>query len=575
MGIYKRYFFRYKGPFLLSIGCVVLEALCDLMGPTFMARMIDEGIAPGQMRGVLTWGGRMLLFTAIGAVFAVARNILSSHVSQRIGADLRHDLFEKILNFSEAGADALPGGSLITRMTNDTTQVTQFVNGLMRIFLKAPITCVGSIVLASLLNFRLSLVIYGVVVVVTGLIVLSMKLSYPRFARLQRAMDRMNAVVQEYLLGVRLVKAFGTCDTEVKRFGQANAELMARSVSTQIVITLIAPLMSLVVGLGSALIILAGSALFAQGLVMPGNVSAFTIYMAQILSSLLMITNIFHTFVRTKASTARIKEVLNAPADFPHAGGDARLAGDVVFDGVTFAYPSGSGVPVIKNLSFSASAGKSLAIIGPTGSGKSTICALLLRFYDVQNGRVVVDGVDVRDMDVDVLRKNMAVVPQNPMLFSGTVDGNIRCGNTAASPAQVASAARQAQADFIEKMPLGFESVLGSAGVNLSGGQKQRLSIARGLLRDAPILLLDDATSALDAITEARVREMLKRFSKDHTVIAVTQRLTTAMAFDKILVIEDGVRVGYGGHEALLETCDTYRDIYFSQVDGRGGDLDE
>ncbi|MEF9895784.1 MAG: ABC transporter ATP-binding protein, partial [Clostridia bacterium] len=228
-----------------------------------------------------------------------------------------------------------------------------------------------------------------------------------------------------------------------------------------------------------------------------------------------------------------------------------------------------------KNLSFSASAGKSLAIIGPTGSGKSTICALLLRFYDVQNGRVVVDGVDVRDMDVDVLRKNIAVVPQDPMLFSGTVSDNIRCGNTAASPAQVASAARQAQADFIEKMPLGFESVLGSAGVNLSGGQKQRLAIARGLLRDAPILLLDDATSALDAITEARVREMLKRFSKDHTVIAITQRSTTAMAFDKILVIEDGVRVGYGRHEALLKTCAIYRDIYLSQVDSRGGDWDE
>lgn len=307
MGIYAGYLKRYRAPFVLAILCVSCEAFCDLLGPTLMSRVIDTGVEQGSMQSVLYWGGLMLLVTAIGAVFAITRNNIASRVSQKLGADIRLDMFSKIINFSESSVDKLESGLLITRMTNDSSQVTQFINGLMRIFMKAPITCIGSIVLASVLNLKLSLIIYGVVALVSVLIIVSMKLSYPRFARLQQAMDRVNLVVQEYLIGVRLVKAFGTYKEECGRFDTANDDLTQKGISSQIIITLISPIMTLVVGIGTVLAIYFGSLLFNVNMVQPGEISAFTIYMSQMLGSLMMISNIFNVFVRTKASSQRIR----------------------------------------------------------------------------------------------------------------------------------------------------------------------------------------------------------------------------------------------------------------------------
>ncbi|MEG1776838.1 MAG: ABC transporter ATP-binding protein, partial [Clostridia bacterium] len=439
-GIYHKYIARYKLPFCISILCVACEAACDLLGPTIMARVINEGIAAKAVSSVFHWGGMMLLIALAGAAFAISRSVLSSKISQRIGADLRHDLFQKIVHFSEPSADRLQGGSLITRMTNDTTQVTQFINGMMRIFIKAPITCVGSIVLASLLNLRLSLVVYASVAVVAVLLTISMKLSYRRFAKLQSAMDRLNSVVQEYLLGVRLVKAFGAYDEEARRFSQANTSLMKRGVSAQLVITLISPMISLTIGIGTVLILALGGRLFTLGQARPGDISAFVIYMSQILSSLLMITNIFNTFVRTKASTARIQEVLDAQNDFSPQGVVEKLSGAVAFEDVTFAYPTGSQVPALSKLSFCVRPGESLAVIGSTGSGKSTLCWLLLRFYDVNEGRILLDGRDIRTLDIDTVRQNVAIVPQKAMLFSGTVAQSIRWGDPNASDEAVRAA---------------------------------------------------------------------------------------------------------------------------------------
>lgn len=569
MEIYWKYFNKYKYLFFAGVGCVTMEAICDLLGPTLMARIIDYGIEQGQVSAVFHWGAIMLIVTAFGAVFAVSRNILASNVSQRLGADLRFDLFSKIVNFSETSADKIEGGSLITRLTNDTTQVVQFANGIMRIFLKAPITCIGSIILASILNFRLSLIIYGVVAIVSVCIIVSMKLSYPRFSKLQKAMDRVNSVMQEYLIGVRLVKAFGTYGEEKERFKDANENLMDKGISSQIVITMIAPILNFTVGIGTILVIYIGSRLFSLSMTGAGDVSAFTIYMSQILSSLLTITNVFNTFVRTKASTARIKEILDCEDDFEHGRGSEKLEGNICFEDVTFAYPQGSGMPVLKNLSFSIERGQNLAIIGPTGSGKSTIAWLLLRFYDADSGRILIDGRDMRQMDVDVVRGNVALVPQKAMLFSGSVEENIRWGNQEATREQVQEAACKAQAAFVEEMSCGFESMLGSSGVNLSGGQRQRISIARGLIKDAPVLVLDDATSALDAVTEAKVRKQLMEEKADRTIITITQRCTTAMFADKILVMEDGASVGLGSHSELLESCEVYREIYRSQVESR------
>lgn len=567
MKLYGKYFKRYKMPFFTAVLCVTLEAVCDLLGPTLMSHIVNSGIEKGSLEEVYYWGMLMLIVTVTGACFAVSRNILSSRVSQRMGADLRADLFEKIMSFSEMSADKVESGSLITRMTNDTSQIIQFVNGVMRIFLKAPILCIGSIVLASLLNFRLSLVIYGVVAAVTVLIYISMKISYPRFYQLQKAMDQVNSKVQEYLIGVRLIKAFGTFETERDKFEEANLNLTQKGISSQMVITIISPLLSLVVGVGTAVVIYIGSRLFTMNLANTGDITAFTIYMAQILTSLIMITNVFTMFVRTKASTARIGEVFDCEEDCLRSNEHRRLSGKITFENVTFAYPGGSGVPAIKELSFSVNSGESLAVIGPTGSGKSTITWLLLRFYDVDSGKIILDNYDIKELGADEVRSNVAIVPQNSMLFSGSVAENLRWGDKLASIDDLRQAVEKTQADFVMEMPDGYDSLLGSGGVNLSGGQKQRLSIARGILKKAPILILDDATSALDAVTEAKIRENLKNKAFNQTIIMITQRCGTAMSADKILVMENGGKVGFGTHEELMNSCEVYQDIYRTQIE--------
>jgi ATP-binding cassette subfamily B protein len=571
MNIYKTYFGRYKIPFFAGVVCVSCEAVCDLLGPTIMAKIINEGIELSSVDSVLRYGSWMLLVTFLGAVFAVTRNMLASRVSQRLGADLRYDLFSKIMRFSEHAADKIQSGSLITRLTNDVQQITQFINGTMRIFFKAPVTCIGSIVLATLLNPGLSLIMYAVVAVVAIGIVASMRLSYPRYGALQRAMDRLNSVVQEYLIGVRLVKAFGTYDSEKKRFGEANDDMYKKGVAAQIIITFISPIMTLSVGIGTVLAIWFGANQTAAGLTEPGDVSAFTIYMAQILTSLLMITNIFNVFVRTKASNARVREVLEGDEDFVKDGAAkpaTRLGGSVAFERVTFSYPGSAGDPVLKDLSFSIGEGKTLAVIGPTGSGKSTIAWLLLRFYDADAGRILIGGRDIREADPALVRASVAIVPQKPMLFSGSVKSNLLWGDRDAADEQLARALDTAQADFVRDMPEGTDSILGSGGVNISGGQKQRVSIARALIKNAPVLILDDATSALDAVTEAKVRAGLVRDRKG-TLVLITQRCSTAMSADAILVLDAGCAVGFGTHAQLMQTCETYRDIYRSQIDSK------
>lgn len=569
MKIYLPYLKKYKIPFTLAILCVALESVCDLLGPTLMSKVIDQGISHSSVPGVLYWGGWMLVSTALGAAFALTRNYLASTVSQRIGADLRQDLFARILHFSETGADQIESGSLITRMTNDTNMLVQFINGTMRIIFKAPLTCLGSIVLASLLNLRLSLLIYGTVLLIGSCILISTRLSYPRFARLQKAIDRMNTVTQEYLLGIRLVKAFGTYSTEVERFELTNTALKKQGISSQSIITFMTPLLTLVSGLGTVLIIWMGSRLFPQGLASAGDISAFTIYMAQILSSLLMITNILNIFIRTKASTHRLQEILACPLDDDQEDielNPSSYTGAVQFRHVTFSYPQGSGEPALKDISFQVDAGTRLAVIGPTGSGKSTLAWLLLRFYEPDSGEIFLDGQKLSSLPCSTVRRQVAIVPQKPMLFSGSVADNLHWGKGDASPEEMDTCIHQAQAEFIYEMPGQYDSPLGSGGVNLSGGQKQRLSIARALLRHSPVLILDDSTSALDAVTEARVREALNN-RQEGTTITITQKCTTAMYADQILVLEDGHCVGFGTHQELLQQCDTYRSIYNSQVD--------
>jgi len=568
MRIYGKYFKKYKALFFIGVTFVFLEAMCDLLQPTIMARIIDQGVRNKNMSLVISLGLLMLLVTALGAAFAATRSILASKVSQSFGADLREDLFAKVMRFSEDSIDRLDSGSLITRLTNDTSQIVQFSNGMMRIFFKAPITFLGSILLAIALSAKLSLVMLTVLVLVTILITISMKLSYDRFAKVQVAVDKVNGVVQEYLMGIRLVKAFGKFQEEETKFEAANDDLKKKNISTQIVITYFAPLLSLSVSLGIAAVLYIGSLIFQQGDIEVGKVAAFISYMAQILISIIMITNVFNTFVRSKASTERINEILESGEDFPREGkGFSEESGTLVFEKVTFAYPHGSGLPAVRDLSFEIKPGETLAIIGPTGSGKSTIMWLCLRFYDVDEGRILVDGTDLKAIDTKKLRDHIAIASQKPELFSGTVLENISWGNSGMSLEDVREAAKVAMADgFIQEMSAGYESLLSQGGVNLSGGQKQRISIARALAKKSPLLILDDSTSALDAVTDYKVRKAIRVFRPGKATIIITQRIGTAMGADKILVMYNGEAAGFGRYEELLETCLTYRELYDSQI---------
>ncbi|WP_312712174.1 ABC transporter ATP-binding protein [Proteiniclasticum ruminis] len=573
MNIYKRYFRKYRVLFFTATTFVFLEAMADLLQPTIMARIIDEGVREKSVETVIGYGLLMLFITFLGAVFATLRNILASKVSQGFGKDLRADLFEKIMNFSEGSADRMESGSLITRMTNDTAQAVQFVNGMMRIFFKAPVTGIGSMILAAALSPKLSMILFLVVGVVAVLIYFSMKLSYERFAKVQYAMDRLNLVVQEYLLGIRLVKAFGRQDFEEEKFAKSNEDLERKGISSQLVIAYFAPVLSLVVSLGIAMVLYTGSILFVRQEIEVGKVAAFISYMTQILTSIIMITNIFTTFVRTKASTERIHEVFMAEED---AKGGTKVstseAMSVVFENLSFSYPSGSGLYALENLSFRINAGETLAVIGPTGSGKSTLVWLLLRFYDVKEGRILLDGIDIRDYAVDKVRNAVSVSSQKTMLFSGSIRDNIAWSSPEMSPERVESAAQAAQAEeFILSMQEGYESSIYQGAVNLSGGQKQRVSIARALAKESKLLILDDSTSALDAVTDRKVREAIKEFKPRRTTILITQRIGTAMGADKILVLSQGKMEGFGTHGDLMKNSSTYRDLYVSQI----GELDK
>lgn len=584
MGLYYKYIKKYEVQFLIAIFCVTFEAFCDLLVPTMMSKMIQNGIEGSSLHAVMLWGRRMLFVTAIGAVLATLRNNLSGIISQKATADLREDLFRKILHLSEESYHEMTAGSLITRMTNDTSQIARFINGTMRIFLKAPITCIGSIVLATMLNFRLSIMIYAVVAIVGGLIVLSMKVSYLRFYKLQKAYDDLNAKVMEYLLGIRLVKAFGTYDMEVDKFNRTNQRVLQNNISAQVPVTVISPLLTFTAGVGSAAVVYIGSFFYHVNLANAGEITAFTVYMAQILTSLVMITNIFSVFVRTKASKERI-EVLFRMEEEGTKQSKAKNEEDEVdqsrrehtnilsFAHVSFAYPKSHEKKVLDDISFEMKQGETIAVIGPTGSGKTTLLSLLLAFYENFQGKIYFQNSDIKKLGINHIRKEISYVPQKAMLFYGSVESNLKWGNEKAKEDYVDEQIKRANAEFIYRLKEGKQTFIEQNGVNLSGGQKQRISIARGFIKKAKLYLLDDVTSALDAITEAKILENLK--NRKDSILFVTQKCSSARWADKILVLSEGKNVGFGTHDQLLKSCLTYQQIYQSQMQGYAWEEEE
>ncbi|WP_217560763.1 ABC transporter ATP-binding protein [Paenibacillus sp. GbtcB18] len=628
MPISRKYISKYWKPFSAAVAFLTLEALCDLTLPTLMSKIIDVGVAGKQMDYVWRMGGIMLLVTALGAISASVRNVVSSHVSQKFGAELRSDLFRKIQSLSFENIDRFDRASLVTRLTNDVTQVQMFVNGLMRVFVKAPLLCIGSLIMAARLNPPLSVILAVVVPVVGILIAINMKVGFPYFIKVQQALDRVNGIIREYLSGVRVVKAFNRFDYEVGKFGRANEEYRSRSVTAMRVMSAFNPGITLTVNFGIVAVLWLGGLRVDQGQMQAGHIIAFVNYMTQILFSLMLISMVFNMFVRARASAGRIAEIfaeettmaaqtpataasaangsLGSSADKPASGTltgvrtdahtwaqprsvadparpggfaavgpnpvaappSARPAGgSVEFENVTFSYEGASGEPVLRRVTFSCEPGQTVGIIGSTGSGKSTLVSLIPRFYDAVSGTVKVNGTDVRELEPSRLREKIAVVPQKTVLFTGTVADNLRWGKEDASPEEMEHAARMAEAhEFIAASPEGYETRLGQGGVNFSGGQKQRLSIARAIVRKPEILILDDCTSAVDAATEARIKDALKKYAEGLTCLLIAQRITSVMDADKIVVLDRGEIVGSGTHDELLGSCRVYREIFQSQM---------
>lgn len=570
----RKYVKKYWKGFLLAIFFLTIESAADLMMPTLLAVIIDNGIANADMNFVLRMGGIMLLITAFGAVAASMRNVLAVQVSQKFGAELRSDLFRKIQNLGVAQVDKLEKASLITRMTNDITLVQNFVGGLMRIFVKAPLVGIGALILAIRLNPELSTVFAVVVPIVAILVAVNMKLGFIRFMKVQQSLDRVNAAVREYLSGVRVVKAFNRFDYEVDKFAATNEEQRAAATRAMRTMAVFNPAIMLTVNLGVVAILWIGGLWVDSGRMNGGQVGeivAFINYMTQILFALMMVSMVFTMFVRARASALRIGEVFKQEAEMTWRigrgeGQEGVKEGRIDFENVTFAY-AGSQAPVLKGVTFSCRPGETVGIIGSTGSGKSSLVHLVPRFYDVTAGRVLVDGIDVRELDPALLRERIAIVPQKSVLFTGTIRDNIRWGDEHASDEDVERAARMAEAhEFVAKLPEGYDSRLGQRGVNLSGGQKQRLSIARALVRKPRILILDDCTSAVDNTTESRIKGALRTYASDLTCLIIAQRITSVMDLDQIIVMDLGEVVGVGAHEELLRGNRVYREIYESQI---------
>lgn len=574
MNYFKKYWVRYWKPFTLAVSCLMMEAIGDLLQPTIMSKIVDIGVAGKNMRYVIQMGALMLGVTAIGAVFAISRNIVSSNVSQNFGRDLRNDLYRKIQSFSFDNIDKFEAASLVTRLTNDVTQVQGFVHGLMRIFVKAPLLCIGGLIMATLLNPGMAWVLLAVVPIVSLLIFFSMRTGYPFFIRVQKSLDKVNGVMREYLSGVRVVKAFNRFEYETERFAGVNQDLAQTTISAMRVMAVFTPLIMLTVNISIIAVLWFGGIRVNDGSMHVGQIIAFINYMTQILFSLMMISNVFNMFVRARASAERIGDVLAETSTMHEEEKPAALedyTGRIDFENVSFRYGNSSGEPVLRNISFDCKPGETLGIIGSTGSGKSTLVGLIPRFYDVSLGTVKVDGVDVRKAGIKELREKIAVVPQKTMLFTGTIMENISWGKERADMAEIEQAAAAAQADgFILNLPEGYQTLLGQGGVNLSGGQKQRISIARALVRKPEILILDDCTSAVDVTTEAKIKEALRVYSKSLTCIIIAQRISSVIDADKILVLDNGEIAGLGKHEELMETCEVYKDIFHSQIGKEG-----
>ncbi len=564
---------RYTLWAVLAPLLMLLEVSMDLVQPWIIERIIDDGVAKQDTAFILYAGLGLLLAALVGIAGGIGCSFYAVKAAQGFGADVRAALFRQVQCLSFGNLDNLGAGPMVTRLTSDVTQVQEAVLVLLRILVRAPLMMAGSLAMAIVTAPCLAWLPLVLMALVLAGVLLIVRRTYPLYSLVQAQIDALNTVMQENLAGVRVIKAFVRAAREIQRFGLVNTRVMEQSLRVARVAVVTMPMMMIVMNLGVVAVLWFGGLHVNQGDMQVGQIVAFINYLQRALMSLLMVSMMILQISRAAASADRIAEVLDSrPAvpDRPAARRFFALRGQVEFEAVSFSYGGQDGDPVLKDISFVAEAGKTVALLGATGSGKSSLVQLIPRFYDVTSGRVLIDGMDVRELDQTVLRRQIGLAMQETVLFSGTIRDNIRFGRPDATDDEVVVAAKAAQAhDFIACLPGGYNTLLGQRGVNLSGGQKQRLAIARALLVRPAILILDDSTSAVDVETEARIQAALEAARRDRTCFIVAQRISTVLAADSILVLDDGRIVAEGTHARLLGSSSIYRDIYESQL-GQG-----
>ncbi|MEN6388392.1 MAG: ABC transporter ATP-binding protein [Candidatus Cryosericum sp.] len=566
--------YRNLKPFILMIlGAIVLtflQVMANLELPTLMSNIVDKGIITGDIAYIWKEGGYMLLIAGGGVLCAILASLMAVRTAMGLGKILRNKVFDHVEHFSLHEFDKFGASTLLTRTTNDITQIQMSTIWLLTMTENALFTSVGALILAHSADPQLTRILYVVLPIVALVIVIVSILVVPLFGLVQKQIDKITRVVRENITGIRVVRAFNRIDHEKERFARANADVTNTYIRVNHIMAVLMPLMMMLLNVVTVAVLWFGSKRIDTGNLSIGPMLAFMQYALQILIALVMLTVLFIQLPRGAAASDRVMAVLETVPEISDSSDPKHIVamtrGQVRFDDVTFSYDGGE-EPALSNITFEAHAGETTAIIGSTGSGKSTLVNLIPRFYEVDSGKVLVDGVDVRDLTQQDLRSRIGFVPQKAILFTGTVADNIRYGKEDATDEEIVHAATVAQAaEFIETMPDGYATMLSEGGLNLSGGQKQRLAIARALVRRPEIYVFDDSFSALDFKTDAKLRAALRGETRDATVIIVAQRVGSIMNADRIIVLNEGKVAGIGTHKELMATCDVYREIVYSQL---------
>lgn len=569
---YGKYVKPYKGAFILGPLLMLTEVVGEIMLPKLMSLIINNGVVGRDAGYIVRIGLAMIGIAVFMAVCGIGGAYYSSRASIGFTSDLRLDLFNQVQQFSFKNIDQYSTGSLVTRLTNDIQQVQQVLMMMLRMAMRAPVMLAGALIMAFLMNSRLAMILLIVIPLLVLVIAFLLSSAYPRFQAMQGKLDRLNSGIQEALTNVRVIKSFVREPYEIEKFKKSNDDLKQGSLNAMNIVIVTMPVMMLAMNVTTLAVVWYGGNIIIQGGMQVGDLTAFTTYIVQVLMSLMMLSMVFLQSSRAMASVKRINEVMNTDIDLTDEFASQKerkvTAGKVEFKDVAFSYLDGDGKQVLSHISFTAEPGSVVGIIGSTGSGKTSLVQLIPRLYDATEGEVLVDGVNVKEYSLEHLRDGVGMVLQKNVLFSGSIEENLRWGDEHASMEELQAAADAAQADaFVSSFADGYVTDMGQGGVNVSGGQKQRLCIARALLKKPKILILDDSTSAVDTATEAKIRACFRTTLKDTTTFIIAQRIGSVEDSDQILVLDNGALIGIGTHQDLMKSCEAYQEIYYSQRD--------